>query len=185
MKKLNEQERIDRFWSYVEIRENDECWPWTRSASPYGQFSWRGRPQRVNRIVYEITYGPVEEGKYILWMCGNKICCNPNHLVASETKLWPPKEEKEPKVKLSYEDRFWSRVDKTVDTGCWEWIGQNVEGHGTWYRKDSYKRTTAARIAWEIINEEQVGPECQVRKSCKNIRCVNPEHMLVVEKGNF
>jgi hypothetical protein len=79
----------DRFWSKVDVREPDECWPWTASRlqSGYGMF-WAGgrttaghpRSTPAHRIAWELTHGPIPEGKLVCHTCDQPECCNPVHL---------------------------------------------------------------------------------------------------------
>lgn len=82
-----------RFWSKVDIRGSDECWPWTASCSKggYGDFSF-GRERRhikAHQFAYLLEVGPIpgfgerepgEHGECVLHSCDNPACCNPAHL---------------------------------------------------------------------------------------------------------
>lgn len=87
--------RIDRkyrrrfleFWSFVEIRDADECWPWRgkyHSRSNSGYFSiprhWgSGRQYSAQRCAAWFTWGDI--GRLpIKAVCGDNNCCNPLHL---------------------------------------------------------------------------------------------------------
>ncbi len=81
-----------RFWSKVDRRGDDECWPWTaaRYSKGYGFFRIRGhQPGRkgdtgqAHRMSWEMAYGPIPEGRMVLHKCpggGNPACVNPKHL---------------------------------------------------------------------------------------------------------
>src|SRR5258708_1222423 len=53
-----------KFWKSVN-RQSDDCWPWTGSLnnSGYGMFYFDGRMQSAHRVAYELTIGPIPEGK--------------------------------------------------------------------------------------------------------------------------
>ena len=76
---------IERFWSKVDRRGADECWPWTakaRSAHGYGLLKHRsGRNIVASRIACWLGHGnpPIPNAKS-LHSCDNPPCCNPAHL---------------------------------------------------------------------------------------------------------
>jgi hypothetical protein len=43
----------ERFWSRVDVRGPDECWPWmAATVKGYGQLSVMGRNEYAHRIAY-------------------------------------------------------------------------------------------------------------------------------------
>jgi hypothetical protein len=79
---------IERFWSYVDQRGPDECWPWkaARFEKGYGQFRAGKRKVKAHRCALELTIGPLPEGFLSLHKCDNPPCCNPGHLFSGTTK---------------------------------------------------------------------------------------------------
>jgi hypothetical protein len=80
-------ERLARsFWSKVEMRGPDECWPWKLSLNRagYGQVRCCGDTFLAHRIAYELTAGPIPEGRTLDHVkargCTLRSCCNPAHL---------------------------------------------------------------------------------------------------------
>jgi len=77
----------ERFWSKVERRSGNECWPWRASVQRgYGAFRITdsvGRRRQVNaqRVAYVLTWGPIPDGEHILHTCDTPLCCNPRHLM--------------------------------------------------------------------------------------------------------
>ena len=87
----------EEVWSRVDIRGEDDCWVWTGARSPagYGIISWRGARVNVHRLAWflakapeamegEVADSPLlrsNNGVFVAHTCGNKLCCNPNHMV--------------------------------------------------------------------------------------------------------
>lgn len=74
-----------RFWEKVDkLSYPHGCWLWTgcRDRAGYGRISTtHGRASlRTHRVAWEITHGPIIEGRHILHHCDNPPCCNPQHL---------------------------------------------------------------------------------------------------------
>lgn len=74
----------ERFWSKVDRRGPDECWPWTaavrRKDEGYGAFYLGGRHQPSNRVALLLTGTDVPDGMVACHRCDNPPCCNPAHL---------------------------------------------------------------------------------------------------------
>lgn len=78
---------LRRFWSKVDRRGDDECWPWLAARKPpfgYGDFyvSREGRTT-ASRISLALALGrPLERHESACHRCDNPPCCNPAHLFA-------------------------------------------------------------------------------------------------------
>lgn len=78
-----EDARLDsRFWPKVAIGLPGECWLWTASVGGpgYGQINFQGIPATAHRLVYELYFGPIPPGKFVLHKCDIRRCCSPEHL---------------------------------------------------------------------------------------------------------
>lgn len=81
---------VTEFWSKVDKRSDDECWPWNgprnnpRSGAPsgYGRIYIRRKINQAHRLSYELVHGPIPEGLVIDHLCRNPCCVNPAHLEA-------------------------------------------------------------------------------------------------------
>ena len=69
-----------RFWSYVIA--DDDCMNWSKGCGShgYGQFYIGKKPFLAHRISWELSFGPIPAGMYVLHKCDNKKCVRPSHL---------------------------------------------------------------------------------------------------------
>lgn len=83
-----EQDVIDRFWNYVDMRGKDQCWGWTGTANErgYGVLSVGDRNRAANRIAWLIHKGPIPDGMFVCHTCDNPPCTNPDHLFLGTAK---------------------------------------------------------------------------------------------------
>lgn len=66
----------------IQRKGREECWDWIgyKNTYGYGQFYLNGKYHPAHRVAYEMTYGPIPTGLFVLHRCDNPICVNPAHL---------------------------------------------------------------------------------------------------------
>lgn len=73
----------NRFWPKVARRKGPvTCWPWKASKNKDG-YGWIRRGRRMelaHRMSWEINFGPIPDGQYVLHKCDNPACVRPSHL---------------------------------------------------------------------------------------------------------
>lgn len=81
-----------------------------------------------------------------------------------------------PPVNLNLEQKFWDRVSKDKKTGCWLWTGSTNHAGYASLHVTMGKFVRAHTWAYEhIVGKVPKGKELD--HTCRNRRCVNPEHL--------
>ena len=77
------------FWSKVDIRGEDECWPWLGQTDKdgYGQFcttvEGNAKTLIASRVSFQLTNNVVlDSSVHVRHSCDNRPCCNPKHLLS-------------------------------------------------------------------------------------------------------
>lgn len=72
---------VEAFWE--KVKRTDSCWEWTASKTAAGYGNLRlptGGNGYAHRVSFELSRGPIPEGKVIDHLCRNRSCVNPEHL---------------------------------------------------------------------------------------------------------
>lgn len=82
---------------------------------------------------------------------------------------------------LTFEQRFWNKVDKSGE--CWEWTGSLTKhgGYGSIYHEGKVRR--AHRVSLQMATGEPIPQDLEVDHTCHNRKCVNPNHLQAVPKN--
>jgi hypothetical protein len=82
--------QVKRFWDQVDIRGEDECWPWKGLTKKNGTESvaycpspfHRSNAQSAMRVAYWLSRGYIGKYRVETQKSCEKFCCNPKHLTA-------------------------------------------------------------------------------------------------------
>lgn len=72
-------------------------------------------------------------------------------------------------------ERFWRQVDRTLENGCWPWLGYlDKDGYGRFTL--NRKKYQTHRFAYFLATGQEPNGS-HIRHSCDNPSCVNPAHL--------
>lgn len=72
---------------YALVHRGESCWTWRGGHNyrrggvrSYAVLNWRGKVKGAHRVMWELTNGPIPDGKFVLHLCDNQWCIRPDHL---------------------------------------------------------------------------------------------------------
>lgn len=79
-RRYSPEEWLQAYWA--KSTKGDGCWQWQGPVNTGGYGTWaRGRRTCLaHRLSYELTYGAIPEGAFVLHECDNALCVRPDHL---------------------------------------------------------------------------------------------------------
>ncbi len=88
MFKLDKRKGVP-FWTGVNRGKDYECWEWSGDVDVMSGFGVSKRviqgvplERYAHRLAYLLTFGAIPHNHSIRHKCRNRLCCNPNHLIA-------------------------------------------------------------------------------------------------------
>jgi hypothetical protein len=104
---------VKRFWDYVDIQGEDDCWPWigptkkneTESVAYFPSPFHSSKSQSASRVAFWLSRGYVGKYRVFSFQRCKKFCCNPKHLTIRELKDQPIPDKIEV-INLSYGNIF-------------------------------------------------------------------------------
>ena len=79
------------------------------------------------------------------------------------------------------EDRFWEKVNKNTENGCWEWFaGKRADGYATLWINGKHEYAHRLSYVWA---KGKIPSNLVIDHLCRNPSCVNPDHLETVTKG--
>lgn len=108
--------------------------------------------------------------------CGGTI-----HRLPSQLRQSPARHCARACLHADWIARFWDKADRGDGDGCWRWTGPTApDGHARYVRHG--RAEVAAHVAYTLAHGA-VPAGHGVRPRCGDPRCVRPDHLVTVRRG--
>lgn len=169
--------------------ESNGCWVCkTTNLEGYGVLLYgeKKKPYVASRIAWRKANPPAPKGKWVIAKCGDKRCCNPEHMELGE----PP-----PDTNMTWEGlmkrlptlpQLEAMCEKLPTPHhsemCWSYTKQLSvkDGYPVLLSNDTAGqqiKKLAAKHAWELKSGRQLEEGRSIVRSCHNRFCCNPQHV--------
>lgn len=113
---VRDRDIATRLWTNLDRGTSpDSCWRWCgyHDKGGYGKIQLDGKPYRVHRLSWELTYGAIPSGIFVCHHCDVRDCVRPAHLFLGsqadniadrDRKQRQPHGERQGSAKLTVED---------------------------------------------------------------------------------
>lgn len=159
--RLSEKD-IQRFWSKVDIKGANDCWPWkakSRGVNGYGLLKhFSGANIIASRISCFLAHGaPPYSGARTLHSCDNPPCCNPQHL------RWGTAKDN---VEDAMKRKRHINPPRCHDVPAWEAKRKKAMPRGQAVWNQSLDETTVRKI-WNLHFQKKNVSEIAILTGCK------------------
>ena len=158
------QELVNKFWSKVDIKGDDDCWICSQIA-----FEKLGKQKTATSIAFYLKYGhwPSKEKNEFIRICRNKQCVNPNHI----NKFGKDYVD----AMLNYPPNY-EYVDGLLDTQCKIWKGNKSQDG---YCRIRFEGKIISIHRYVLFGIENYDCDLVTRHLCHNPSCFEKSHLVV------
>lgn len=135
-----------RFWA--KVKKTATCWLWTghvNGKAGYGMFM-RQSPKKLlaHRVSFEMAFGPIPEGAWVLHRCDNPRCVRPDHLFLGDVR---------------------SNAEDMMEKGRGKYEAHRGQDNGQAKLDDSQVREMRTRYANGEVTQAQLAQEYSISRA--------------------
>lgn len=164
----------ERFWAKVNfqgpipdgVTSLGNCWIWLGKSMG---FAWHGQNVKSTRLAYVDSGKDLPAKTPLNRHCWNGACVRPEHGRVGR--------DEEVVGDLGLPARFWEKVDKQGEDGCWEWTRSLCNGYAQFGINPWDSATVYGHILVYQRAHGNIPEGFQVDHKCWNRACINPNHL--------